>query len=116
RSGATTLAEALRGVPGLEVARNEASTWAITARGFADTLSNKLLVLVDGRSVYSALHSGVFWDVQDTPLEDVERIEVIRGPGGTLWGANAINGIINVITRRAAESRGGRIEGRAGSE
>ena len=106
RSGATSLPEALRGVPGLAVARTNANTWAITARGFNDNFSNKLLVLIDGRSVYSPLHSGVYWDVQDVLLEDVDRIEVIRGPGGTLWGANAVNGIINVITKRSEDTPG----------
>lgn len=116
RSGATSLAEALRAVPGLQVARSNSNTWAITARGFSDTLSNKLLVLIDGRTVYSPLHSGVFWDVQDTLLEDVERIEVLRGPGGALWGANAINGVINVITKRAEDTQGGLVTGGGGTE
>lgn len=116
RLGVTTIADALRMVPGLQVARANANTWAISARGFNDTLSNKLLVLIDGRSVYSPLHSGVFWDVQDTLIEDIDRIEVIRGPGGTLWGANAINGVINIVTKSATETRGGLLSGSAGSE
>jgi iron complex outermembrane receptor protein len=107
RSGAVSLPEALRLATGLEVAQADGRTWAITARGFNLTTANKLLVLVDGRSIYTPLFSGVFWDVQDTFLADVDRIEVIRGPGGTLWGANAVNGVINIITRSAAETPGG---------
>ena len=116
RSGATSIPEALRLVPGLDVARIDSNKWAITARGFNGRFANKLLVLIDGRSVYTPLFSGVFWDVQDTLLEDVERIEVIRGPGATLWGANAVNGVINVITRPAGETRGGLLVAGAGSE
>jgi len=114
RSGATRLAEALRLAPNLEVARVSASSYAISARGFNNTIANKLLVLIDGRTVYTPLFSGVFWDAQDVMLEDVERIEVISGPGATLWGANAVNGVINVITRRASETRGAIAYGRAG--
>src|SRR5690606_38149197 len=99
RSGVTSLAEALRLAPGVEVARSGSSEWTISIRGFNSDLSNKLLVLIDGRSVYSPLFAGVFWDVQDTLLPDVERIEVVAGPGGTLWGANAVNGVVNIITR-----------------
>ncbi len=106
RSGATTLAEALRLAPNLHVARVDSSTWAISARGFNSTTANKLLVMVDGRSIYTPLHAGVFWDMHDVVLHDVERIEVVSGPGGTLWGANAVNGVINVITRPARESIG----------
>lgn len=106
RSGATTLPEALRLAPGLQVSRDSATGYVISARGFNATNSNKLLVLIDGRSVYTPLFSGVFWDVQDPVLEDVERIEVISGPGGTLWGVNAVNGIVNVITQRAAQTQG----------
>ena len=116
RMGVTTLAEALRAVPGVQVARVSAHSWAISARGFNDTFSNKLLVLIDGRSVYSPIHSGVFWDVQDVMIEDIDRIEVIRGPGGSLWGANAINGVINVITKRASETRGAYVSAGVGSE
>ncbi len=107
RSGARSLPEALRLAPNLQVARASASAYAISARGFNSNARNKLLVLIDGRSVYSPLFSGVFWDVQDVMLEDVERIEVISGPGGTLWGTNAVNGIINVITRSAKDTQGG---------
>ncbi len=106
RSGATRLSEALRLAPNLEVARVSASSYAISARGFNGTTANKLLVLIDGRIVYTPLFSGVFWDAQDVMLEDVERIEVISGPGATLWGANAVNGVINVITRRASDTQG----------
>jgi iron complex outermembrane receptor protein len=106
RSGATSLPEALRLAPNLQVARGNANGWAISARGFNSGSADKLLVLVDGRSVYSPLYSGVFWDVQDLVLQDVERIEVISGPAGTLWGVNAVNGVINVITRSAAETQG----------
>ena len=107
RAGATRLPEALRLAPNLQVARLDASSYAISARGFNNALGNKLLVLVDGRTVYTPLFSGVFWDVQDVLLEDVDRIEVISGPGSTLWGANAVNGVINVITKRPRETRGG---------
>jgi iron complex outermembrane receptor protein len=116
RSGATSIPEALRMVPGLEVARIDANKWAISARGFNGRFANKLLVLIDGRSVYTPLFSGVFWDVQDTLIEDVDRIEVIRGPGATLWGANAVNGVINIITRSARETQGGLLAAGGGSE
>jgi iron complex outermembrane receptor protein len=106
RSGAVTLPEALRLAPNLQVARADAAQYAITARGGADLLANKMLVLVDGRTVYSPLFSGVFWEALDVPLFDVDRIEVLSGSGGTLYGANAFNGVINVITRSAAETQG----------
>jgi iron complex outermembrane receptor protein len=107
RSGAATLPEALRLAPNLQVARIDARNYAVTARGFNSPFENKLLVLIDGRTVYSPLFSGVFWDAQDVVLEDVERIEVISGPGATLWGANAVNGVINVITKPAADTKSG---------
>ncbi|MDB5772767.1 MAG: TonB-dependent receptor [Burkholderia sp.] len=107
RSGATTLPEALRLAPNLQVARVDARNYAITARGFNSPFANKLLVLIDGRTVYTPLFSGVFWDAQDVVLEDIERIEVISGPGATLWGANAVNGVINVITQSASTTQGG---------
>jgi iron complex outermembrane recepter protein len=116
RTGVTSLPEALRLVNSLHVARQNQRTWAISARGFNIPTANKMLVLIDGRSVYTPLFSGVFWDVQDTLLEDVERIEVIRGPGATLWGANAVNGIINIITKRAADTQGGLVTAGAGNE
>ena len=101
RSGATNIPEALRLVPGIQVARIDENKWAISSRGFNGRFANKLLVLIDGRSVYTPLFSGVYWNVQDVMLEDVDRIEVIRGPGATLWGANAVNGVINIITKSA---------------
>lgn len=106
-SGATSLPEVLRLAPNLQVAQVSANGYTVSARGFNNSSANKLLVLIDGRSVYSPLFSGVFWDVQDLMLEDVDRIEVISGPGGTLWGTNAVNGVINVITRSAHDTQGG---------
>jgi iron complex outermembrane receptor protein len=106
RSGATSIPEALRLVPGVEVARINSGGWAVSVRGFNGALANKLLVLMDGREVYDPLFSGVYWDIQDTMLEDIDRIEVIRGPGASLWGANAVNGVINIITKTAAETQG----------
>lgn len=106
RSGASSIPEALRLVPGLQVARMDGNKWAISARGFNSQFSNKLLVMVDGRTVYSPVFSGSFWDVQDYVLQDIERIEVVRGSGGTIWGANAVNGIINIITKNAADTQG----------
>jgi len=116
RAGVTSIPEALRMVPGMEVARIDANKWAISARGFNSRFANKLLVLIDGRSVYTPLFSGVFWDTHDALLADVERIEVIRGPGATLWGANAVNGIINVLTRSARDTQGGLVTAGFGSE
>lgn len=106
RSGVTNIPEALRMAPGVEVARIGSNKWAISIRGFNGRFANKLLVLLDGRSVYSPIFSGVFWDIQDLLLEDVDRIEVIRGPGATLWGANAVNGVINIITKHAKATQG----------
>lgn len=107
RSGATNIEDALRIVPGLDVAEINGSTWAIGARGFNEQLSNKLLVIVDGRIVYTEAFGGVYWDAVDVPLEDIDRIEVIRGPGGSIWGANAVNGVISIFTKRAVAARGG---------
>jgi len=115
RSGVTNIPDALRMVPGVTVARIDSSKWAVTARGFNGRFARKLLVLIDGRSAYSPLFSGVFWDAQDTLLEDIERIEVIRGPGATIWGANAVNGVINIITKNAADTTGGLVVAGAGS-
>ena len=115
RGGFTSIAEALRLVPGLEVAHIDANKWAISSRGFNAWFANKLLVLMDGRSVYTPLFSGVYWDVQDTLLEDIDRIEVIRGPGATLWGANAVNGVINIITKKAQDTQGGLITAGGGN-
>ncbi|HYO16684.1 MAG TPA: TonB-dependent receptor [Thermoanaerobaculia bacterium] len=116
RSGATSLPEALRLANGLHVARFDSRTWAISARGFNISTANKMLVLIDGRSVYTPLFSGVFWDVQDVLLDDIERIEIIRGPGATLWGANAVNGVINIITRSARDTQGGLVTLGTGTE
>jgi iron complex outermembrane receptor protein len=106
RSGATSIPEALRLVPGVEVARIDSNTWSLGVRGFGSALSRSVLVLIDGRSVYTPLFAGVYWQVQDTLLEDIERIEVIRGPGGTIWGANAVNAVINIITKNAKDTHG----------
>ena len=106
RSGATSVPDALRMVPGMQVGRIATDKWAVSARGFAGRYSNKLLVQVDGRSIYSQLFSGVQWEAQDMLLEDIDRIEVIRGPGAALWGANAVNGVINIITKRAQDTQG----------
>jgi iron complex outermembrane recepter protein len=115
-SGATTLADALRLAPGVHVAQVDANKWAVGMRGFTSRLARAQLVLVDGRSAYNPLFAGTYWEVQDTLLEDVERIEVVRGPGGTLWGANAVNGVVNVITRSARETQGGYATAGAGNE
>lgn len=116
RTGATSIPEALRIVPGMHVARVDANKWAVSIRGFNGQFANKLLVLIDGRSVYTPLFAGVWWDQQDTMMEDIERIEVIRGPGASLWGANAVNGVINVITKQAGETQGALLSVQAGSE
>jgi iron complex outermembrane receptor protein len=115
-SGATSLPEALRLASNLQVAQVDARQWAVSARGFNSTTANKLLVLIDGRTVYTPLFSGVFWDVQDVLLSDVDRIEVISGPGATLWGANAVNGVINVITKDAKDTGGLLVTGGGGGE
>ena len=115
RSGATSIPEALRHVPGIEVARMDSNRWAISSRGFNREFANKLLVLVDGRSVYTPLFSGTFWDAQDMVLEDIDRIEVIRGPGASLWGSNAVNGVINIITKSAQYTQGSYFSASAGT-
>ncbi len=115
RSGATNLPELLRNVPGVHVARINSRGWAVTSRGFSSRFANKLLVMIDGRSVYSSVFSGVLWEEQSVALEEIERIEIVRGPGGALWGINAVNGVINVITRMAADARGLRVSGGTGS-
>lgn len=115
RSGATNIPDLLRMVPGLDVAQINSNIWAVSARGFNQEFSNKLLVMLDGRSVYLPTFSGVFWDVLDLPFEDIERIEVIRGPGGTTWGSNAVNGVINIITKTAGETRGGMVSAGGGN-
>src|SRR6266850_2439978 len=116
RSGANSIPEALRLVPGLQVARIDQNKWAIGSRGFNGRFDNKLLVLIDGRSVYTPLFSGVYWNVQDVMLEDVDRIEVIRGPGATLWGANAVNGVINIISKKAKDTQSAIVTAGAGTE
>lgn len=109
RNSVKSIPEALRMVPGMHVYQIDANKWAVSARGSASRFANKMLVMIDGRTVYSPLFSGVFWDVQDVMMEDVDRIEVIRGPGGTLWGANAVNGVINIISKESADTQGGLI-------
>ncbi len=116
QSGAQTLPEILRLAPNLQVAVINASSYAITARGFNGNAADKLLVLVDGRSVYTPLFGGVLWDEQDVRPEDIERIEVISGPGATLWGANAVNGVINIITRKIGASPGGTLDVNVGNQ
>lgn len=116
RSGAASLPEVLRMVPGLHVAQVGADKWALSARGSNGLFANKLLVMIDGRTVYTPIFSGVFWNQQDTVLEDIARIEVVRGPGATLWGANAVNGVINIITRNASDSQGGLVTAGGGTE
>ncbi len=116
RAGATSLPEALRLASNLEVAQIDARQWAITARGFNNVFADKMLVLIDGRTVYTPLYAGVYWDVQDTMLGDLDRIEVISGPGATQWGANAVNGVINVTTKSAKDTQGGVLVAGAGTE
>ena len=119
RSGMTTIPDLLRQVPGVQVAQINSNKWAVSVRGFNGLYANKLLVLIDGRSVYNRIFSGVFWDAEDLMLDDVERIEVIRGPSAALWGANAVNGVINIITKTTADTLGGLVRvdgGRAGEQ
>ena len=116
RSGATSIPDLLRMVPGLDVAQINSSTWAISARGFNEEFSDKLLVLLDGRAVYTPTFSGVYWDSLDLPLEDIERIEVIRGPGATIWGVNAVNGVINILTKKAGDTIGGLVTAGFGTQ
>ena len=115
RSGVTSIADALRMVPGVQVARIDSNKWAVSSRGFNGRFANKLLVLMDGRSLYTPFFIGVYWEVQDTVLEDIDRIEVIRGPGAALWGANAVNGVINIITKSAEMTTGGLVTGGGGT-
>ena len=106
RSGATSIPEALRLAPGVEVAQIDSSKWSIGIRGFGSRLSRSVLVLIDGRTVYTTLFAGTYWEVQDTMMDDIERIEVIRGPGGTIWGPNAVDGVINIITKDSKQTQG----------
>jgi iron complex outermembrane recepter protein len=115
RSGVSHVPDALRLVPGIQVAQIDGNKWAVSARGFNSLWSNKLLVLVDGRVVYTPVSSGVYWDLQDLPLEDIDRIEVVRGPGATLWGANAVNGVINIISKTAQSTAGGLVGASTGT-
>lgn len=115
RSGATNIPDLLRIVPGMDVAQINGSTWAVSARGFNGQFSDKLLVMIDGRIVYTPNFSGVYWDTKDFPLEDIERIEVIRGPGGSIWGANAVNGVVSIFTKKAADTRGALLTGGGGN-
>ncbi len=115
RSGLTSVPELLRLAPGVDVARADSNSWAVSIRGFNSTSANKILVMIDGRTVYNPLFAGTFWEVQDLPLEDISRIEIVRGPGGALWGANAVNGVINIITKNAAETQGGLVSAGAGN-
>jgi len=116
RSGATTIAELLRRVPGMDVARIDGNKWAVSSRGFNDRFVGKQLVQIDGRSLYNPINAGVYWDGVDYLLEDIERIEVIRGPGASVWGANAVNGIVNIITRSAKDTQGALLSGGGGTE
>ncbi len=116
RSGLQNVPELLRMVPGIQVAQSGSQNWAITSRGFDSQYTNKLLVLIDGRTVYTPVFSGVYWDVQNLMLEDIDRIEVIRGPGATLWGANAVNGVINIITKNSKDTQGTLLTGATGTQ
>lgn len=116
RSGATNIPDLLRMAPGVDVEQIDANTWAISIRGFNSRFSDKVLVLIDGRTVYSPVFSGVYWDQIGVPLEDIERIEVIRGPGGTVWGANAVNGVISIITKSSRDTKGGQVTAAGGSQ
>lgn len=115
RSPARSIPDLLRQVPGVQVARIDSRSWAVTARGFNSRFANKLLVMVDGRSIYSPIFSGVFWEEQAVALDNIERIEIVRGPGGALWGANAMNGVINIITRSAQDTAGLHVDAGAGT-
>jgi iron complex outermembrane receptor protein len=116
RSGATSIPDALRLAPGLDVAKIDANQWAVSSRGFNGRFANKLLVLIDGRNAYSRSFSGVYWENQDVMMEDIDRIEVIRGPGAALWGANAVNGVINIITKNSSQTQGGLVNAGGGNQ
>jgi iron complex outermembrane receptor protein len=116
RSGSTTIPELFRRVPGMNVARINGNVWAVSVRGFNDRFANKLLVQMDGRTLYNPIFAGVYWDGVDYPLADIERIEIIRGPGASVWGANAVNGVVNIITKSSNDTKGGLLVGGAGNE
>lgn len=116
RSGATSIPEAMRLAPGLDIARIDGSKWSIGIRGFGSRLSRSVLVLIDGRTVYTPLFAGTYWEVQDTMMDDIDRIEIIRGPGATIWGPNAVNGVINIITKNAKDTHGMLVSAAAGNE
>src|SRR5450432_228686 len=116
RSGATNVPDLLRMVPGLYVAQINANTWAITIRGFNGRFSRTVLVLVDGRTVYTPTFGGVLWDVLDIPLNEIDKIEVVRGPGGSVWGANAVNGVINILTKKAVDTKGTLVDAGGGNQ
>ena len=116
RSGATSIPDALRLAPGLDIAKINANQWAVSSRGFNGRFANKLLVLIDGRNAYSRSFSGVYWENQDVMMEDIDRIEVIRGPGAALWGANAVNGVINIITKNSSQTQGGLVNAGGGNQ
>ena len=116
RSGVSTVPDAMRMVPGVHVARSDSNTWAISIRGFNSTLANKLLVLIDGRTIYNPVFGGALWEAENLMLADIDRIEVIRGPGGALWGANAVNGVINIITKSSRDTQGNLVSATAGNE
>ncbi len=115
RSGVMSIPDALRMAPGIDVAQGDSNSWAINIRGFNKGLANQLLVMIDGRTLYNPLFAGTYWELQNFPIEDIERIEVIRGPGGTLWGANAVNGVINIITKKAQDTQGNLLSAAAGN-
>src|SRR5580704_9572905 len=116
RSGATCIPEALQWVPGLTVLRLDGRSWVVSARGGAQTYADKILVMIDGRSLYTPLFAGVIWDSINVSMEDIEQIEVVRGPGAVMWGPNAVDGVINVITKNARQTKGAVAAGTAGNE
>ncbi len=116
RSGMTAIPDLLRMAPGIQVGQMQSGIWGVSARGFNSQNSDKMLVLVDGRSIYSPINKGVFWDEQDILLEDIERIEFIRGPGAAMWGSNAVNGVINIITKRAEDTQGSLVTAGGGDQ
>ena len=115
RSGLTSVPELLRLAPGVQVAQINGTKWAVSVRGFNGLYSNKLLVLIDGRTIYNPIFAGVTWDSEDLMIENIDRIEIVRGPGGAVWGANAVNGVINVVTKTAAATQGLFVRAGAGS-